>query len=224
MLHRAERGNVGLDHRMVELHAARCDERRRLLRDLHDGAQQSLIVLGLKVALAESLSLGASDELRRLLGEIRSDLTDAMSAIRGVVGGSPHLLDVHGLRAALVARAQSAPLSVDIGCAELRYPAEVESSVFFCCSEAIQNVVKHAGASRCSVRVWHAGDRLWFEVGDDGRGFDPARRAPGAGLRNLHDRVTALGGELDVRSHAGAGTTVRGWVSLAERLSLMAVE
>lgn len=194
---------------------SRDEERRRLERDLHDGAQQSLLALRVKVELAERLAGGGSDELRALLGEIHVGLVEALAEIRGLLRGlSPHGLEVLGLRSALLAHVRSAPIPVDVRCAALRYPAAVERSVFFCCAEAIQNVIKHAGASRCAVRVWQAGGRLELEVHDDGRGFDPALPHPGTGLRNLRDRITALGGELALRSAPGRGTTVRGSVPL----------
>jgi signal transduction histidine kinase len=188
------------------------EERQRFVRDLHDGAQQSLVVLGTRIALAQALAHD-SEELSELLRAARSDLSRAMEEIRAAAsGGGPGLLAGMGLRASLRARARHASLPIDVSCPDGRYPARIETCVYFCCAEAMQNVVKHAGASRGSVRVVLAGPGLRFEVRDDGRGFDPGQRAHGRGLRNIRERVEALGGSQLVSSAPGAGTTVAGWV------------
>jgi len=96
-----------------------------------------------------------------------------------------------------------------------RYPAEVESAVYFCCLEALQNAAKHAQASAIQIRLEDAGGELTFWVKDDGRGFDPKRAASGSGLAHLGERLVALGGRLDVRSRPGHGTTVIGMVPWA---------
>ncbi|HXM54282.1 MAG TPA: ATP-binding protein, partial [Candidatus Dormibacteraeota bacterium] len=185
-------------------------ERRRFVRDLHDGAQQSLVALGTRIALAEALA-HESEELTSLLRAARADLGRAMEEIRtAVAGGAPQLLATVGLRAMLRTRALHAPLPIDVRCAEERYPPAIETCVYFCCAEAIQNVVKHAGASRARVAVRRSAGIVRFEVRDDGRGFDPGVRPPGRGLNYLRDRVEQFGGALLVSSTVGAGTTVAG--------------
>jgi signal transduction histidine kinase len=105
---------------------------------------------------------------------------------------------------------------VEVQCGDERYPRELEGAVYFCCSEALQNVAKHSRATRGSVRVWRADGRLCFEVRDDGRGMDARRpTSPGGGLQNLRDRVDALGGRMEVASTPGAGSSVSGWLPLA---------
>jgi len=97
----------------------------------------------------------------------------------------------------------------------VRYPREVEAAVCFCCSEALQNVVKHASATRSDIRLWREDGRLNFEVEDDGRGFAPGAFGTGSGLQNMRDRLEALGGGVAVSSCANRGTTVTGWLPTA---------
>ncbi len=143
-----------------------------------------------------------------------ADSDEAVQTLRELAHGIyPPLLASDGLKAALSARLAKAPVSVIIEADGLgRYPQEVEAAVYFCCLEAVQNVVKYAGASTASVRLDDRGGTLFFTVEDEGRGFDPSATPRGAGLQNMVDRLDALGGRLQVVSESGAGTTVWGQV------------
>jgi signal transduction histidine kinase len=199
-------------HRLV---AAQDEARRRLERDLHDGAQQNLISLRMKLGLAAGMAREKPEALEIHLQEMQGELGEALDSLRTLARGVyPPLLEAEGLRAALRARARQAPLPVEVNCGEDRYPRELEGAVFFCCSEALQNVAKHARAARGSVRVWREEGRLCFEVRDDGRGLDAAASRPGGGLQYLRDRLDVLGGGMEVSSAPGAGVSVTGWLPL----------
>jgi signal transduction histidine kinase len=129
----------------------------------------------------------------------------------------PPLLETEGLKAALRARARQVPISVDVDCDSERYSRELEGAIYFCCSEALQNVTKHSRATRGSVRVWRDDGRLYFEVRDNGHGLDTARPRSGGGLQNLRDRLDVLGGAVDVTSSPGKGAAVAGWIPIGGR-------
>lgn len=209
-----------LSRRMLELRQSRRrlvtaqdEARRRLERDLHDGAQQNLVSLRMKLGLAANLAREQPGSLEPLLQEMQTEVGDALDSLRNLARGVyPPLLEAEGLRAALRARARQVPISVDVECGSERYPRELEGAVYFCCSEALQNLTKHSKANRGWVRVWHEHDRLNFEVSDNGRGLDPSRGTSAGGLQNIRDRIDVLGGVIDVSSAAGAGARVAGWV------------
>ena len=192
--------------------AAQDEERRRIERNIHDGAQQQLVALAIKLTITEGLIGTDADAERELLGELRQEAADAVGELRDLARGIyPPLLASQGLAAALRAQAarSAVPVSVDAG--DLgRYPQEVEAVVYFCVLEALQNVAKYAAASRAEVRLGASAGGLTFEVADDGAGFDPSARAFGTGLQGMADRLSALGGSLEVRSSPGAGTVVAG--------------
>jgi signal transduction histidine kinase len=212
-----------LSRRMIELRqsrhrlvAAQDEARRRLERDLHDGAQQNLVSLRMKLGLAASLARDKPGSLEPLLQEMQSELGDALDSLRNLARGVyPPLLEAEGLKAALRARARQVPISIDVQCGPERYPRELEGAVYFCCSEALQNLSKHSRATRGSVRVWCEGGRLSFEVRDNGRGLHAARSNSGGGLQNIRDRLDVLGGVVDVSSAPGTGARVAGWVPLS---------
>jgi signal transduction histidine kinase len=211
-----------LSRRMLELRQSRHrlvtaqdEARRRLERDLHDGAQQNLVSLRMKLGLAASVARDKPGSLEPLLQEMQSELGDALDSLRNLARGVyPPLLEAEGLKAALRARARQVPISIDVQCGPERYPRELEGAVYFCCSEALQNLSKHSRATRGSVRVWCEGGRLSFEVRDNGRGLDPASANSGGGLQNIRDRLDVLGGVVDVSSAPGVGARVVGWVPL----------
>jgi signal transduction histidine kinase len=211
-----------LSRRMIELRqsrhrlvAAQDEARRRLERDLHDGAQQNLVSLRMKLGLAAGVALEKPDSLEPLLQEMQSELGDALDSLRNLARGVyPPLLEAEGLKAALRARARQVPISIDVQCGSERYPRELEGAFYFCCSEALQNLTKHSRATRGSVRVWCEDGRLCFEVRDNGRGLDSARAKSGGGLQNIRDRLDVLGGVVDVSSTPGVGARVAGWVPL----------
>jgi signal transduction histidine kinase len=212
-----------LSRRMIELRQSRHrlvtaqdEARRRLERDLHDGAQQNLVSLRMKLGLAASMARDKPASLEPLLQEMQSELGDALDSLRNLARGVyPPLLEAEGLKAALRARARQVPISIDVQCGPERYPRELEGAVYFCCSEALQNLSKHSRATRASVRVWCEDGRLGFEVIDNGRGLDPARAKSGGGLQNIRDRLDVLGGGVDVSSTPGTGARVAGWVPLS---------
>jgi signal transduction histidine kinase len=200
----------------ARLAASADDERRRLERDLHDGAQQRLVALRLRLGLAEELlardhARGA--ELVRQLGpEAEAALEEIRALARGVY--PPPLVD-HGLAAALRSAALRSPLPVAvIAQADRRYPQHIEAAAYFCGLEALQNAAKHATASRVTVLIAEAGGSLRLVVTDDGQGFDPDRVERGAGLTNLEDRARAVGGDVTIESQPGAGTRIEATIPL----------
>jgi signal transduction histidine kinase len=197
--------------------AASDEARRRVERDLHDGAQQSLMLLNLKLAMAERTLADDRAAAAALLAECRSNLSGALDELRDLAHGIyPAVLTNDGLRGALTEAIVEAPLPASLDCDGIgRYDAELEAAVYFCCLEALQNAAKHAGdGARAAVRVSAASDRLSFTVADDGQGFDISAVNGSAGLQNMADRIGALGGELRVESEPGGGTTVAGTIAL----------
>jgi signal transduction histidine kinase len=200
----------------VRLVAAQDAERRRFERDLHDGAQQDLVTVRMKLGAAERLAASTDPRLSTLLAEVQEHTAATLESIRRLSRGLyPPLLQSHGLVPALVAHARRLPLPAEVLGTDLRFSAEVETAVYFCCVEALQNVVKHAAADRVRVLVEVRAESVCFVVADDGRGFAPDGPAPGTGLQNMSDRLEALGGRVQVRS-SEAGTCVRGSLPLGE--------
>jgi len=190
-------------------------ERRRIERDLHDGAQQRLVALRIHLELVEELMQKNPEQGIRKLHALGEEVDQTLDEIRGLAHGVyPSLLGEAGLAEALRAAALRAPVSTRVEPDSVgRYSQEVESAVYFCCLEALQNASKHARGAR-AITISLTQDRaLRFEVRDDGAGFDSSA-SPGAGLTNMHDRLTAVGGRLMVRSSEG-GTVVAGRVPLA---------
>jgi signal transduction histidine kinase len=202
--------------------AAADAERRKIERNLHDGAQQHLVALAVTVRLAQQLADTDPQRARELLEQLGHDLQDAVQELRDLAHGiyPPVLMD-RGLVAALESAAARASLPVeivtdgDVG----RFPQEVEAAVYFCCLEALQNAGKHAGeGATATVRIRRAVgadglDALTFAVADDGAGFDPAGTAGrGHGFVNMGDRLGAIGGTVEVDSAPGGGTRVSGTV------------
>jgi signal transduction histidine kinase len=190
------------------------DERRRIERDLHDGAQQRLVALALELRSAQQRLGGtAPDDLDHLLTTTANELQDAVEELRELAHGvHPSVLTQEGLATALHSIADRTPLPVSVEAPVGRLPAQVESTAYFVASEALANVVKHAHASRASVLVCETARLVTVEVVDDGRGG--AELSTGTGLRGLADRVEAHGGTLTVESSAG-GTRLRAELPLA---------
>jgi signal transduction histidine kinase len=190
-------------------------ERRRIERDLHDGAQQRLISLGIKLKATSDAADGDALLQRRIAG-LCTEVDRALGEIRGLAHGIfPALLADLGLIPALRAAARNSPLSVRVAPvrSRRRYPADLEAAVYFCCLEALQNAGKHAGhQARVSVSLVEAGPNLRFSVRDDGCGFDPATVTQGDGMVGMRDRLGAIGGALRVTSSPGAGTEISGAV------------
>jgi len=192
--------------------AAAAAERRRIGRDLHDSAQQRLVALRVHLSLAgEQLQ---PDELP-IVEELERELDEALDELQSVARGIyPHVLAKHGLAAALRSAVRSAAIPVTVTDESLRRHSEtIELAVYFSCLEALQNAAKHAGRG-ASVGIWlsDGDDGLRFRVEDDGRGFEPARTEPGAGLSNLADRLAAVGGSILIDSAPGGGTRIAGHI------------
>ena len=194
--------------RLVEAQDA---ERRKIERNLHDGAQQQLIALTIQLGLLEE----AADDpaaVRQITPAVKDGLRAALEDLRDLARGIyPPLLADQGLVPALQAQARKAALPVEIDADGVgRFPQDTEAAVYFCTLEALQNIAKYAGASRATVRLSCSGGSLRFTVTDDGAGFDTARTRHGSGLQGMSDRLAALGGALHVRSQPGHGTTLTG--------------
>jgi signal transduction histidine kinase len=196
--------------------AAADRERRRIERDLHDGAQQRLVALRIQLELLQDQIRADPErgiEKVNALGEVVDETLDSIRALAH--GVYPSLLTDHGLADALRAAARTAPLPCSVHTDGAgRYPAEIESAVYFCCLEALQNASKHAAGARHLEISLSEDDRLRFEVRDDGAGFDPELVRCGAGLTNMRDRLASVGGEVHVVSVPASGTTVGGSVPL----------
>jgi signal transduction histidine kinase len=183
--------------------AAGDQARRRLARDLHDGAQQRLVNVVMSLQLAQQQGQDP-DTLTRLLATALDNARGGLEDLRDLAAGlHPAVLTTHGLRAAARSVADRCSVPVEVTVPERRYPPVVEAAVYFLIAEALTNVDKHAHASHATVRVREDGERLVVEVDDDGVG---GASFGGSGLVGLRDRVEALGGTLTVDSRAGHGT------------------
>ena len=192
-------------------------ERRKLERNLHDGAQQHLVSLAVKLRLAKDAVIDDPADAEAMIDEVRGDLQDAIAELRALAHGIfPPLLMSGGLSEALPAAAMRAALPTDTDIAAGRHNQEVEAAIYFCCMEALQNAGKHAGAdATATVRIWEDADALRWQVADDGAGFDTgAEGASGHGFLNMRDRMGAFGGTLRVVSRVGEGTTIEGAIPL----------
>jgi signal transduction histidine kinase len=199
---------------------AQDEERRRLERNLHDGAQQQLVALAVKARLASALVGRDPAKELKMLVDLREGLGDALETLRDLARGIyPPLLADKGLASALEAQSRKAAMPVRIETDGIgRYSQEFEAAIYFCVLEALQNASKYADAADVAVRLWQENADLLFSVADDGRGFDQATTPLGTGLQNISDRLAALGGTLDVRSRPGGGTTVSGRIPVQTSL------
>jgi len=192
-------------------------ERRRIERDLHDGAQQHLIGLVVNLEVARELASTDPQQVRPVLDELSGEIHTALDELRDLAHGIyPPVLVDRGLREAIEAALLRARVQGGVeGDGTGRYPVDVEATVYFCCLEAIQNAAKHAGpAAHVGVRIWEEDTTLLFEIVDDGRGFESGAGRGGVGVANMRDRVGALGGQLHIESAPGHGTRVVGGVPL----------
>jgi signal transduction histidine kinase len=194
-------------------------ERRRLERNLHDGAQQHLVALKVKLGLAEMLLGRDPAKAAAILEQLKGDADEALETLRDLARGIyPPLLADRGLVVALESQARKATVPVRVESAGVaRYAQDIEATVYFCVLEALQNVQKYAGASEVVVRVHEREGTLVFEVADDGAGFDASTVRKGAGLTNMSDRLEAIGGSLAMSSTPGNGTTVSGVINATAR-------
>ena len=198
--------------------AAQDAERRRLERNIHDGAQQQLVALQVKQRLADGMIERDPTKARELVRQLQADTAEALDALRDLARGIyPPLLADKGLGSALESQARKSPVPVTVESDSLgRYSQEVEAAVYFCALEAMNNLAKYAGASSAMVSLSQVDGTLTFAVSDDGVGFVPAEASGGTGLQGMADRLDAIGGRLEVRSAPGEGTTVVGRVPVDE--------
>ena len=196
--------------------AASDAERRRVERNIHDGAQQRLVALALELQmLEESARSSGSEELATAAEESRATLKAALDELRELARGlHPSVLATDGLPPALEQLASRAPLPVTIEASEERYPEQVESTAYFVASEALANVAKYAEASKAEISLERRNGRLVIQLADDGKGG--AETGKGSGLTGLSDRVAALDGSLTVESPVGEGTRVRAELPLGK--------
>jgi len=214
---------VSLEQRLEELRASRQRlvaaqdlERRRIERNLHDGAQQHLVALKVQIGLLETMLRKDPDKALAVVEQVKAGADEALETLRDLARGIyPPLLADKGLGEALEAQARKATVPVRVDADGIgRYPQEVEAAVYFCCLEALQNAQKYAAASQAVVTLRAVNGALTFQVADNGKGFDAATVARGAGLTNMADRVDALGGSLEVHSTKG-GTRVEASIPVA---------
>jgi signal transduction histidine kinase len=198
--------------------AAQDQERRRIERNIHDGAQQQLVALAVKLRLADSLVGRDNEKAHAMLSQLQTQAQEALDDLRDLARGIyPPLLADKGLVAALEAQARKSPLPVSVEAADVgRAGQDVEAATYFCVLEAMQNAAKYARASNVIVRLAREDGSLRFSVSDDGAGFDPATTPLGSGLTNMQDRLEALGGVVEVRSRLHAGTRVDGTIPMRE--------
>lgn len=195
--------------------AVQDETRRRLERDLHDGAQQQLVALKVKLGLAKAIAqrdgaAGTAQALQRL----SADADGAVEAMREFARGVyPPLLEAEGLSSAISAHARRVPIPVTVDSDGIgRYSRQVESTIYFCVIEALENVTRYSDAASATVALSQHNGTVAFTVHDDGRGFDPNSLTRGSGLTNMEDRLDASGGDLRLTAAPGQGTTVSGRV------------
>jgi signal transduction histidine kinase len=193
-------------------------ERRRLERNIHDGAQQHLVALAVQLKLARSVSAKDPEKARSHLEDLVRSTEEALRVLRNLVRGIyPPLLEADGLAAALEAEARRATPPAMVMTEQFpRFPSEIEAAAYFAVLEALQNATKYADASRIEVHLSREEGTLIFMVADDGKGFDPSVTPSGSGLQNMEDRLATVGGTLHVESTPGRGTTVRGAIQIQE--------
>lgn len=188
--------------------AASDKARRQLERDLHDGAQQQLVALKVKLSLAQRLT--TQDKVKQFLTQLQSEADDTLQTLRDLARGIyPPLLADKGLSTALVAQANKSTLDIEVKAEGVgRYSQEVEAAVYFCCLEALQNIAKYAGPCQVVITMGGTPQSLTFEVADNGCGFDSAAARRGQGIQSMSDRIDALSGVLSISSSPAGGTKV----------------
>jgi signal transduction histidine kinase len=197
--------------------AAQDEERRKLERNIHDGVQQQLVALNVQLGLLARGAVADPEAAAAKATRLQEHATTALEDLRDLARGIyPPLLADRGLSAALEAPARRSPIPVAVDADPVgRYPPEIESAVYFCALEALNNVAKYSQARSARIRLGSADGELHFEVTDDGIGFDPGETGYGTGLQGMADRLDAIGGRLEVESSPGHGTRVRGSVPVS---------
>jgi signal transduction histidine kinase len=202
----------GLARRVL---AAGDADRQRIERDLHDGVQQRLTGLRIRLGLAaESFQERGDTDASAVLNGFGEEVQQAIDEVRALARGVyPLLLASEGLGAALVSASRHAATPITVSARGIRRcRPEVESAVYFTCLAAIDNAAGHAGPADVSVRAWDTTQALHFTTRDTGRGFDPNRTPNGTGLNNMHDRIAAVGGTLTVHSKPSHRTRLHGTI------------
>jgi signal transduction histidine kinase len=198
---------------------AQDEERRKLERNIHDGAQQQLVALAVQLRMADML-VGRDDERAHgVLGDLQTDVAGALEDLRDLARGIyPPLLADKGLPAALEAQARKAAVPTTLRAEGIgRFSQDVEATVYFSCLEALQNVAKYADANAASITLRADDGSLEFVVADDGRGFDPGSTGYGTGLQGISDRIAATGGMVEITSEPGVGTSLIGRIPVNGR-------
>ena len=192
--------------------AAQDQERRKIERNLHDGVQQQLVAINVQLGLLARVAEADPAKAVDMATLLQSRATEALEDLRDLAQGIyPPLLADKGLVAALEAQARKAAVPTTVTSDQIeRYPQDVESAVYFCVLEALNNVAKYAGATTAVIELAQHDGHLRFLVRDDGAGFDSTATAYGTGLQGMADRLDAIGGVVTVTSAPGAGTTVAG--------------
>jgi signal transduction histidine kinase len=213
----------GLQRQAAELKASRArvvaaadSERRRIERNLHDGAQQHLVALAVNLRLTRDLVGDDPETATAMIDQLAEEVKSTIQELRDLAHGIyPPLLADSGLGRALEAAASRSPLPVAVSAPGLRrYPPDVEAAVYFCCLEALQNAGKHAAGATVTIRIWEESGGLLFSVSDNGPGFEVAKAKNGHGYMNMADRLGAIGGTVRWESAIGAGTRILGSVPL----------
>jgi signal transduction histidine kinase len=191
-------------------------ERRKIERNLHDGAQQHLVALAVNLRLTKDMLTDDPEGAAEMLDALADAVKDTIQELRDLAHGIyPPLLMDSGLSEALRAAANRSPLGVSVSVDGVgRYPSEVEAAVYFCCLEALQNAAKHAPEATVNITVHERDGVLAFEVVDNGPGFDVDAAKSGHGFTNMSDRLGAIGGSVEWHSAPGAGTTIAGSIPL----------
>ena len=200
--------------------AAQDEERRRLERNIHDGAQQHLVALAVKLRLAKTALQTDPERGRLMLQEIGGEADAALDTLRSLaLGIYPPLLEEQGIAAALAAQYTRSELPVRMETDGIgRYPIELEAAVYFCTLEALQNAAKYARATSITIAFRERDDDLEFSVADDGVGFSTETNGSGTGIQGMRDRMAVFGGDAEIESSPGRGTIVRGRVPVSERV------
>ncbi|MGZ4132072.1 MAG: histidine kinase [Actinomycetota bacterium] len=216
-----ERRSAALRASRQRIVAAQDAERRRLERNIHDGAQQHLVALAVKLRLAKGLLAKDPERARTLLDELRGEVGEALDTLSALsLGIYPPLLEQQGIAPALAAQYTRSNLPVRLHTDGTgRYPIEIEAAVYFCALEALQNAAKYARATTIDVTLAEREGALSFEVRDDGAGFDVTLNSNGTGLAGMRDRLAVFGGDAEITSAPGRGTSVVGRVPLQVRVS-----
>jgi signal transduction histidine kinase len=198
--------------------AAQDEERRKIERNLHDGVQQQLVAMNVQLGLLARVAEGDPAKAIDMATMLQTRATEALDDLRDLARGIyPPLLADKGLTAALEAQARKAAVPTTVTSRQIaRYPQDVESAVYFCALEALNNIAKYANASGVAVTLAQTNGHLTFSVTDDGVGFDAEVQSYGTGMQGMADRLDAIGGALTVTSQPGAGTTVTGSIPIRE--------